>query len=65
MKAQLAVMASARAAKAYVGALVAAASTAVPLVDDGVTASEALLIAGAALVGFQTVFWTSNAPAPE
>lgn len=57
-------MASARAAKAYVGAAVAGLSAAVPLVDDGLTRSEVLGIALAALAGFQGVYWTTNrAPA--
>jgi len=49
-----------RAAKAYVGALVAALSYAVPVVDDGLLPSEALGIILAALVGFQAVYWVSN-----
>ena len=49
-----------RAAKAYVGALVAALSYAVPVVDDGLLPSEGLGIILAALVGFQAVYWVSN-----
>lgn len=59
------VMLSARAAKAYVGAAVAAIAFATPVVDDGLAASEALGIAGAALVAFQAVFWTSNSKADK
>lgn len=51
-------------AKAIVGALVAAASFAAPVVDDGLAPSEVLGILLAALVGFQTVYWTSNTPTP-
>jgi hypothetical protein len=59
-------MLSGRAAKAYVGGAVAALAFAAPVVDDGLTASEALGILSAALVAFQAVFWTSNdrTPAP-
>lgn len=53
-------MASAKAAKAYVAAAVAALSAAVPLVDDGLTSSEVLGVIAAALVAFQTVYWTTN-----
>jgi len=49
-----------RAAKAYVGAAVAALSYAVPVVDDGILPSEALGVVLAALVGFQAVYWVSN-----
>lgn len=58
------VMLSARAAKAYVGAAIAAVAFAGPVVDDGLTASEALGIVGVALVAFQGVFWTTNAKTP-
>jgi hypothetical protein len=58
-------MLSARAAKAYVGAAVAAASSLAPVVDDGLTAGESLIAVGAALVAFQAVYWTSNAKAPK
>lgn len=54
------VMASGRAAKAYVAGAVAGLAFAGPVVDDGLTASETLGILGAALVAFQAVFWTSN-----
>ena len=46
-------MARSRAAKAYVGAVMAgvsaAISAAIPLVDDGLAASEVLIILGAAI----------------
>lgn len=50
-------------AKAIAGALVAGLSFAVPVVDDGLATSEVLGIMLAALVGFQSVYWTRNAPA--
>lgn len=49
-------------AKAIVAGLVAGLSFAVPVVDDGLVASEALGIALAALTGWQLVFWTRNTP---
>lgn len=58
-------MLSARAAKAYVAGLIAAVASAAPVVDDGVSASEVLVAAGAALVAFQAVYWTTNSKAPE
>lgn len=61
----LRIMASARAAKAYVSSAVAALAFAIPVVDDGLTASDALGIASAALVAFQLTYWTSNAKAPD
>jgi len=54
-----------KAAKAYVGALVAALSYAVPIVDDGLLPSEAVGIVLAALVGFQAVYWVSNPPSAD
>lgn len=57
-------MLSTRAAKAYVGGAIAAVSALAPVVDDGLAASELLIAAGAALVAFQAVFWTSNAKTP-
>lgn len=56
-------MLSGRAAKAYAAGAVAAIAFATPVVDDGLLVSEVLGIVGAFLVGFQAVFWTSNAPA--
>ena len=50
--------------KAIVGALVAALSYAIPVIDDGLAASEVLGIVLAAVVGFQAVYWTSNDPQP-
>lgn len=47
-------------AKAVAGGLISGASAAVPLVDNGVTVSEVLLIVIAAVVGFNAVFWTPN-----
>jgi hypothetical protein len=64
-------MARSRAAKAYVGAVMAGVSAAitaaVPLVDDGLMPSEVLIILGAAITagaatGFG-VYQTRNAPA--
>lgn len=46
--------------KAIVAGVVAALSYAVPVVDDGLVASEGLGIALAALVGWQAVYWTEN-----
>ena len=48
------------AAKAWVAALVAGLSFAVPVVDDGVVVSEVLGIVLAALVAWQGVYWTPN-----
>lgn len=48
-------------AKAIVGALVAAASFAIPVVDDGLVASEALGILVAALAAFTAVWGVPNA----
>jgi hypothetical protein len=64
-------MAKSRNAKAYVGAVMAGISAAivaaVPLVDDGLTTSEVLIILGAALGASGAtgvpVWWTTNAPA--
>lgn len=50
--------------KAIVAALVAALSYAVPVVDDGLAASEVLGIVLAAVVAFEAVYWTSNRPQP-
>lgn len=49
-------------AKAIVGALVAAVSAAVPIVDDGVLPSEALTIGLAFLVGLGAVWAVPNKP---
>lgn len=48
------------AAKAWVAAVVAALSFAVPVVDDGLVVSEALGILLAAVVAWQGVYWTPN-----
>lgn len=48
-------------AKAIVGALVAGASAAIPMVDDGLTTSEVLGIAVAVLVAFSAVWAVPNA----
>ena len=48
-------------AKAIVGALVAGASFAIPVVDDGLVASEVLGILVAALVAFTAVWGVPNA----
>lgn len=64
-------MARSRAAKAYVGAVMAgvsaAISAAIPLVDDGLVPSEVLIILGAAIAGGAAtgygVYRTRNAPA--
>jgi hypothetical protein len=50
--------------KAVVAGLVAGLSFAVPVVDDGLAASEGLGIVLAALVGWQTVYWTKNRTSP-
>lgn len=47
-----------RSAKAIVASAVAGLSFAIPVVDDGLAASEALGIVLAAIVGFQAVYWT-------
>lgn len=47
-------------AKAVAGGVVSGASAAVPLVNDGMTLSEWLLVLIAAVVGFNAVFWTPN-----
>ncbi len=46
--------------KAIVGALVAAISAAIPIVDDGVTTSEGLSIALAFIVGLGVVYAVPN-----
>lgn len=52
-------------AKAIVGALVAAASAGIPVIDDGLSPSEVLIIAVAALTAFGAVWAIPNAaPAP-
>jgi hypothetical protein len=48
-------------AKAIVGALIAAVAALVPVAGDGVSLVDALITAGAVLVGFQAVYWTKNA----
>jgi hypothetical protein len=53
-------MSAAHYAKAIAGGLIAGASTAVPMVNDGLSLSEWLLILIAAVVGFNGVFWTPN-----
>lgn len=59
-------MLSARAAKAYTSAAVAALAFAAPVVDDGLSASESLGIISAAVVAFQAVYWTTNRdPKPQ
>lgn len=50
----------AKQAKAVVAGAIAAIAFATPLVDDGVTASEGLGIAGAFLVAWQAVYWIKN-----
>lgn len=47
-------------AKAIIGAMVAGASFAIPVVDDGLAASEVLGIVVAALVAFTAVWATPN-----
>lgn len=47
-------------AKAVVGAVVAGASAAIPLVDDGLAASEALGVLVATLTAFGAVWATPN-----
>lgn len=59
------VMASGRAAKAYVAGAIAACAFAGPALDKGLTAAEGVGIVGAALVAFQAVFWTTNKPSTE
>lgn len=49
--------------KAIVGAIIAGASFAVPVVDDGLVASEVLGIMLAIVVGFQGVYWANNSEA--
>lgn len=60
----LRVMASGRAAKAYVAGAIAGLAFAGPALDKGLTAGEVCGVAGAALVAFQAVFWTTNKPTP-
>ena len=48
------------AAKAIVGSAIATLSYFVPVVDDGITASEWLGGLAAAFVAFNAVYWTSN-----
>lgn len=48
-------------AKAIVGALIAAVAALVPVAGDGVSLVDALIAAGALLVGFNAVYWTPNA----
>lgn len=54
-------MEPAKFAKAIVGGLIAGLAALVPLAGDGVSLVDALLTAGALLVGFQAVYWTPNA----
>jgi threonine/homoserine efflux transporter RhtA len=49
-----------KATKAWVAAAIAGLSFAVPVVDDGLSLSEALGCLLAALAGFQAVYWTTN-----
>jgi hypothetical protein len=58
-------MLSARAAKAYVAGAIAGLAAAAPAVDAGLDAGELMVAAGAFLVAFQAVYWTSNAPAQD
>lgn len=51
-------------AKAIVGALVAAASAGIPVIDDGLSPSEVLIIAVAALTAFGAVWAIPNAAPP-
>ncbi len=51
-------------ATAWVAAGVAALGYLVPVVDDGLTASEGLGAALAALVAWQAVYWTRNGDRP-
>jgi hypothetical protein len=50
------------AAKAWVAAAVAGLAVAQDAADHGFTLGECLGMAGAALVAFQAVYWTSNGP---
>lgn len=52
-------------AKAIVGAIVAAASYAVPVIDDGLVASEWLGIVIAGLVALGVVWAVPNTPVPD
>jgi len=47
--------------KAIVGGIIAGLSFAIPIVDDGATPGEVLGIALAAIIGWQAVYWTTNA----
>ena len=53
-------MQAAHFAKAVAGGLVSGASAAVPLVNDGLTLSDWLIIVISTVVGFNAVFWTPN-----
>lgn len=48
------------AAKAWVAAIVAGLSSAIPLSDNGFTEGEWLLVALAFTIGFQSTYWTEN-----
>lgn len=52
-------------AKAVLAAIIAAVSFAIPVVDDGVTASEVLGIILAGLVALGTVYAIPNKPTTE
>lgn len=52
-------------AKAVLAAVIAGCSAAIPLVDDGLTASEGLGIALAFLTGLGVVYAVPNKPASD
>lgn len=58
-------MLSARAAKAYVAAVIAGIGSLAPVAGDGIELVELLVAAGVALAGFQATYWVSNAPDPD
>lgn len=57
-------MFSAKSAKAFVAAVLAAISTATVAAAGGFTVEEMLSIFGAAVLTFQATFWVSNGPVP-
>jgi hypothetical protein len=47
-------------AKAVVGGVIMGVTAAVPLVDDGLSVKDGLIIFLAAVAGFNGVYWTPN-----
>jgi len=51
--------------KAITAGVVAGLAFAIPVVDDGVSLADALGIALAAVVGWQSTYWVKNTPTQE